>query len=125
MTSMKSCTDDCSDRYGWPVRRVRPGTSRHEPAAEILDRTYDGEFGVSYLSDFIFDEAVTLTYRRVRSNEAATRLGKCLRGVDPYPSAFELLHVSRGIFADAVNVFEQYDDQQLSFTGGRGECSGA
>lgn len=90
--------------------------SRHESAAEILDRTYDGEFGVSYLSDYIYDEAVTLTYRRVRSNEAATRLGKRLRGVDPYPSAFELLHVSRGIFTDAVNVFEQYDDHQLSFT---------
>ena len=46
----------------------------------------------------------------------AKELGRKLRGVEPYPSAYEMLRVSAAVFADAVDVFERYDDQELSFT---------
>ena len=38
--------------------------SRHEAAQRALEVVYDGEFGQPYVSDYIFDEAVTLTQRR-------------------------------------------------------------
>jgi predicted nucleic acid-binding protein len=90
--------------------------TRHEAAAGALERVYDGEFGQPYVTDYVFDEAVTLTLRRNGSFEAATQLGQRLRGVDPYPEVYELLHLSEPAFEAAVDVFEQYADQDLSFT---------
>ena len=90
--------------------------TRHAVARDALETVYDGELGLPYVSDFIYDEAVTLTLTRGRSHDAATRLGDRLRGIDPHPSVYELLRVSAAVFADAVEVFERFDDQQLSFT---------
>lgn len=89
--------------------------ARHETASTVLNQVYDGEFGQPYVSDYIYDEAVTLTLKR-GSFEAARRLGERMRGVDPYPTAYDLLRVSGAVFADAIEMFEQYDDQELSFT---------
>lgn len=90
--------------------------SRHDDASGALEATYDGEFGTPYVSDSIYDEAVTLTLKRAGSVTAAKRLGKRLRGVDSYPAVYGMLDVSTAVFADAVDVFERYDDQRLSFT---------
>lgn len=90
--------------------------SRHDAAAEALDAVYDGELGMPYVSDYIYDEAVTLTLKRANSFSAANKLGERLRGADPYPSTYEMLRVSTAVFTDAVRVFERYDDQRLSFT---------
>jgi len=90
--------------------------TRHESASEALEAVYDGELGQPYVSDYIYDEAVTLTLARSGSFPPARRLGERLRGVDPYPRAYELLQVSTAVFTDAVTVFERYDDQHLSFT---------
>lgn len=90
--------------------------SRHDAASDALERAYDGEFGQLYVSDYVYDEAVTLTLVRGGSYPPAKRLGEKLRGIDPYPQAYELLHVSTAVFADAVEIFERYDDQELSFT---------
>ena len=90
--------------------------SRHESARRALEAVYDGEFGHPYVSDYIFDEAVTLTQTRAGTFEPAKRLGDRIRGVGSYPQVYEMLWVSAAVFSDAVEVFEQYDDQELSFT---------
>jgi len=90
--------------------------TRHGVAAEALEAVYDGELGHPYISDYVFDEAITLTRTRTGSFAAAKRLSDRLRGSNEYPRVFEMLHVSAAVFADAVTVFERYDDQDLSFT---------
>lgn len=90
--------------------------SRHEPATNALEAVYDGEFGKPYISDYVFDEAITLTRTRAGSHAAATRLSDRLRGQDSYPHVYELLYVSAAVFTDGITVFERYDDQGLSFT---------
>lgn len=90
--------------------------TRHDAASSALDAVYDGEFGLPYVSDYIYDEAVTLTLRRGGSASAAQRLGERLRGVDPFPQVYEMLWVAATVFSDAVDTFERYDDQGLSFT---------
>lgn len=90
--------------------------SRHDAASRALDAVYDGEFGQPYVSDYIYDEAVTLTLKRSGAFPSARRLGEKVRGADPYPETYELLRVSAAVFDDAVEVFERYDDQALSFT---------
>lgn len=90
--------------------------SRNETATAAIEKAIDGVFGQPYISDYIYDEAVTPTLKRSGNHGDATQLGKRLRGIDPYPSTYELLHVSAAAFDDAVDVFERHDDQQLSFT---------
>jgi len=90
--------------------------TRHEAAAGALDAVYDGAFGQPYVSDYLYDEAVTLSLARSGSFEVAQRLGRRLRGVDPYPEAYGMLDVTTAVFEGAVDVFERFDDQGLSFT---------
>ena len=89
--------------------------ARHDAASNAIEAVYDGEFGLPHISDYIYDEATTLTLKR-GSFGPAKRLGERLRGADPYPQLYEMLRVSRAVFTDAIDLFEQYDDQQLSFT---------
>jgi predicted nucleic acid-binding protein len=90
--------------------------TRHDAASRALDAVYDGEFGHPYLTDYVFDEAITLTRKRTGSHRAATQLSDRLLGEGQYPSVYEILHVSKAVFSNAVDVFERYDDQELSFT---------
>ena len=90
--------------------------TRHDIASEALRAVYDGELGQPYLSDYIFDEAITLTRTRTGSHSAAIRLSERLRGTERYPDVYELLRVSAAGFTDAVSEFARYDDQELSFT---------
>lgn len=90
--------------------------ARHEAASSTLDAVYDGQFGQPYVSDYIYDEAVTLTLTRSGSYDVAKRLGQKLRGSEQYPQTYEMLHVSAAAFTAAVDAFERFDDQQLSFT---------
>lgn len=90
--------------------------SRHEDASDALETVYDGEFGAAYVTDYVYDETVTLTLKRTGSFSAAKRVGRRLRGDDPYPPVYEMLRVSHAGFTDSVEVFERYDDQGLSFT---------
>lgn len=92
------------------------GSTRHETALAAINAVYDGTLGQPYVSDYIYDEVVTLTLKRSGVYQAARNLGRRLRGVDPYSRYYEFLEVSAAVFADAVEVFEQYEDQQLSFT---------
>lgn len=89
---------------------------RHEEASHILEDVYDGKYGAPYVSDYIYDEAVTLTLKRGASFEAAKHLGQKIRGAGPYPRVYELLRVTAAVFNNAVDVFEQYNDHGLSFT---------
>jgi len=90
--------------------------SRHEAASRALEAVYDGEWGQPYVSDYVFDEAITLTRKRSGAFEPARRLGARLRGVDPYPKVYELLRISAPVFDDAIDVFERFSDHSLSFT---------
>lgn len=90
--------------------------ARHEAASTALEAVYDGEFGQPYISDYVVDEALTLTRKRTGSHAAATELSDRLRGQAGYPRVYELLHVSMAVFTDAITVFGRYDDQSLSFT---------
>lgn len=90
--------------------------SRHDSASKALEAVYDGEFGQPYVSEYVYDEAVTLTRRRTGDFDAAATLGNRIRGADPFPPAFELLYVSPQTFEEAIETYERFHDQALSFT---------
>jgi predicted nucleic acid-binding protein len=90
--------------------------TRHEAAKEALESVYGGELGMPYVSDYIYDETMTLTRTRGDSFEPAKRLGEKIRGVGEYPDTYEMLYVSAPVFVETVELFEKYDDQELSVT---------
>jgi hypothetical protein len=66
-------------------------------------------------SDYVSDEVLTRPQRRTGSVADGNEVGRRIRG-EGYPDAIELLYASRGLFEDAVDVYERYPDQELSFT---------
>ena len=90
--------------------------TRHDDAVRVFDAIIDGEEGQPYTSDYLYDETVTLTLSRTGSFERAKQVGRRIRGVASYPDLATLEHVDRSVFRDAVETFERFDDQGLSFT---------
>jgi predicted nucleic acid-binding protein len=90
--------------------------TRHDAARGALEAVYDGEFGQPYVTDYVFDEAVTLTRQRTDSHAAVTRLSDRIRGADQYPQVYDLRQISTAVFTDAITVFERFEDQSVSFT---------
>jgi hypothetical protein len=89
--------------------------SRHEIATAALNGVLRaGEYGRAMTSGYVYDEAVTLTQRRAGSVADGIEVGRRIRG-EGYPDAIELLYSSRGLFEDAVDVYERYADRELSF----------
>lgn len=91
--------------------------SRHDVATTALPTVLkSAEYGRILTSEYVYDEAVTLTYRRTNRMEDAIELGRRIRGVGTYPDSIDLLHSSRSLFEEATDLFEEYADHGLSFT---------
>lgn len=90
--------------------------SRHEVGARALVHVLtSSSFGQVLTSEYVFDEAVTLTVRRTGRVADAVELGKRILG-DGYPDAIDVLHTTPPDLDRAFEIFQQYDDQSLSFT---------
>lgn len=90
--------------------------ARHADANAAFEALLSGAHGQPYVTDYVYDEAVTLARRRTGRFDAARTLGERLRGAGEYPAVFAFVHVDRVLFEAAVAVFERYPDQELSFT---------
>jgi predicted nucleic acid-binding protein len=91
--------------------------SRHETALQALTRVLvSAEYGRVLTSEYIYDEAVTLTYRRTGRMADAIELGRRIRGRDPYPESIDMINSSRARFEEATTRFEAVAEPGLSFT---------
>jgi predicted nucleic acid-binding protein len=87
-------------------------SGRHDDARAALTKVLEGRFGQPYVTDYIYDETVTLTrYRMDSVEEAKTVSDRILE-----TGLFSMAWVREDVFKDAVVVFEEYSDQSLSFT---------
>jgi predicted nucleic acid-binding protein len=89
---------------------------RHSKAVRAFDALIDGAYGQPYTTDYVYDETVTLTLRRTGRFERAETVGRRIRGEGEFPDLLRIEHVKPPIFEAAIDVFERYDDQELSFT---------
>lgn len=85
---------------------------RHKAAKTAMTDALKGEYGQPYVTDYVYDETVTLTRRRMGGFEDAKTVSDRILGTD----ALKLLWMERRYFERAVDVFERYNDQPLSFT---------
>lgn len=90
--------------------------SRNEAATAALTQVLRSpEYGQVLTSEYVYDEVVTLTYKRTGSIEDGLTVGQRIRG-DGYPSAIEMVYSTESLFEEAVTVQETYADHALSFT---------
>lgn len=91
-------------------------SGRHGTAREALATVLAGELGRPSTSDYVYDETITLTRSRTGSCDAARAVGKRILGRGSYGDVYDLLCVDQHVFETAIETFERYDDQSLSFT---------
>ncbi|WP_242406208.1 type II toxin-antitoxin system VapC family toxin [Halostagnicola larsenii] len=91
-------------------------SARHDVALEAVTQAATGEYGRLFTSEYVYDETVTLVRQRTGQFSAAKQAGDRIRGVEPYPKTFEMLHVTEALFDRTLETFQRYDDQSLSFT---------
>jgi len=90
--------------------------SRHETGVAALNHVLRAaEYGRVMTSDYVYDEVVTLTQNRTGAVADGIAVGRRIRG-EGYPDAIEMLYSSPALFDDAVETYERYVDQNLSFT---------
>jgi hypothetical protein len=84
----------------------------HKSATDALTRVLRGKHGQPYVTDYIYDETVTLTRYRMSSFEEAKTVSDRILEMD----AIRFIHILSDVFEKSIEVFEKYDDHSLSFT---------
>jgi hypothetical protein len=90
--------------------------ARHEAAVDGLERLFDGELGVAYTSDYVVDETITLTRRRMGTFEDASTIADRLLGTGDSTPVVDCLYVDADDLSAGLDVFRRYHDHELSFT---------
>ena len=83
----------------------------HRKTLEMMTHMLHGEYGKVFVSDYIFDEAVTLAYIRTGSKRFALDIGRFARAK---PINFRFIEPID--FDRAWELYQQYEDKGLSFT---------
>lgn len=92
------------------------GSRDHDAAKGAFEAVLSGRYGTAFTSEYVYDEAVTLVRKRTGSYDEAQTVGNRILGRNEFPEAVRFLFVARETFDRAVEVFDRYDDQPLSFT---------
>ncbi|SRR6266581_693997 len=89
---------------------------RHEEATARFSDLLGGGEGALIVSDFVVDEAATLSLRRARRAGATEAFVRFLLGLPPFPRALSLAYVGPEVFARATQRFLRSTRRRLSFT---------
>ncbi len=85
----------------------------HVRAVEVLEEIKKGDFGERIVSDYIFDEVVTVSFGRTKSLEKSVFVGNKIR------ESLNILRVDDSVFEEAWKIFKSQKETKLSFT----DCS--
>lgn len=82
----------------------------HEKAIKVMDEIISGKFGKLIISDYIFDETVTVTFGKSRDLKKAVMVGTNLQ------NSAEILKVDERNLEEAWNLFKNQKGTRFSFT---------
>lgn len=90
----------------------------HKRCVGLIDRIRNGEFGQPYTSDYVLDEALTVSLVRTRRIDLAVSTGKIILGSveDSIPAIAKLIRVDERIFSNSWSSFKGGKYKGLSFT---------
>jgi predicted nucleic acid-binding protein len=82
----------------------------HIKAKQIIDDVAKERYGTPIITDYVFDEVVTVMLARTKSLARVTGLGETLLG------ATQLVRIDEGLFDMAWVIFKQQRKNKFSFT---------
>ena len=82
----------------------------HEKASRLIDKIVTGEYGPPVITDYIFDESITVVFNKTHQLKIAIGLGNELMG------ALDILPINKDIFEKAWNIFKEQENTKFSFT---------
>ena len=84
----------------------------HEQAVKLLEDALTGKYTFAYTTDYIFDEAITLTLYRTKKPELAIKLGEAILG----STRIKIVIITYDMFQKAWNTFKKHKGVPISFT---------
>ncbi|KKU01452.1 MAG: hypothetical protein UX05_C0021G0006 [Candidatus Amesbacteria bacterium GW2011_GWC2_45_19] len=82
----------------------------HQQAVKIRDDIIRGKFGKLFISDYIFDETVTVTLGRTKDIKKVIFIGEHLK------ASSKIFKVDEKIFRKAWTIFKEQKETYFSFT---------
>jgi len=82
----------------------------HLASIELMKELADLKFGPLHITDYIFDEVVTVSFVRLKNLRKAVEIGNHLL------RALKILEVEKSDFDRAWNLFRKQKDTDFSFT---------
>ncbi|MEM2083464.1 MAG: type II toxin-antitoxin system VapC family toxin [Nitrososphaerota archaeon] len=82
----------------------------HSRAKNLMPDIINGKYGHLYISDYIFDETITVIFIRLKNLIETVRIGEYLR------KSTKLLEVASSDFEDAWKIFKKQKETDFSFT---------
>ncbi|MEK6909426.1 MAG: PIN domain-containing protein [Nanoarchaeota archaeon] len=79
-------------------------------AQKIMDKLITGKYGDPCISDYIFDEVVTVLFIRSKDKSVAITLGEILK------NSLEIISINQELFDKAWNIFKNQKNTSFSFT---------
>jgi uncharacterized protein len=98
------------------VAHLNSADPSHEAARGIIDAITAGDLGFAVTSEYVFDEAVTLSLARTRRPASAVRVGEFILGMGPEGRILTLARVTPRVFFRSWAAFLRYSARGLSFT---------
>lgn len=82
----------------------------HVKAKKVVDDVAKEKYGTPVITDYVFDEVVTVMLVRTKSLARVTKLGETLLG------ATQLVRIDEDLFGAAWVIFKQQRKNKFSFT---------
>lgn len=82
----------------------------HEKAKNMIGEIISGMYGPIIISDYIFDETVTVTFLKTKNLKKAIFVGENLK------LSTKILKIDESLFWAAWNIFKEQKNTKLSFT---------
>ena len=82
----------------------------HQKAKKIMDEIINGNFGETLISDYIFDETVTVTFLKTKDLKKTVFVGENLR------FSAKIIKIDSNLFNNAWKIFKEQKNTKFSFT---------
>jgi predicted nucleic acid-binding protein len=82
----------------------------HEKSVELMREVVNRKYGNLYITDYIFDESITVMFIRLKSLSETIRIGELIK------KSMEIIEVGKEIFEESWKSFKKQKETAFSFT---------
>jgi len=104
---------------GFVYAYVNDKESRHQIAKKYMQKILIGEFGIIFISNFIYDEVLTLSLARTKGCIVGEKIKKFFKKESKGKKVIKMVNINDSLMKNTDTLFDKYCSAGLSFT----DCS--